>query len=76
LAEEPEWYPAWIQLCDKAFGSGGYAGLSTDEQLWLNTRGLIDSIENGGLISFFTTHTLISTSIVFSGYISSGRRLC
>ncbi len=42
----------WHALCDK-LGQAGYDSLSPEEKAWVNLRGLIDSIENGGLISYF-----------------------
>jgi hypothetical protein len=42
----------WNELCDR-WGAEGYESLSLQERVWLNTRSLIDSIENGGAISFF-----------------------
>jgi hypothetical protein len=31
----------------------GYLSFSSDERIWFNVRGLIEAIENGGLISFY-----------------------
>jgi len=42
----------WQRLCGR-LEDVGYAALSNDERKWLNVRWLIDSIENGGLISYF-----------------------
>ena len=42
----------WRQLCDKWINDG-YESLSEPEEVWLNTRSLIDSVNNGGLVSFF-----------------------
>jgi hypothetical protein len=42
----------WSDLCDR-WGSQGYDSLSRQEKTWLNIRALIDSIENGGAISYF-----------------------
>jgi hypothetical protein len=44
--------PAWERLCDR-WDTEGYDSLSRPEQAWLNLRGLIDSVENGGMISYF-----------------------
>lgn len=33
--------------------SDGYESLNCDERLWFNVRGLIDSVNNGGIISFY-----------------------
>jgi len=43
---------AWQALClsSERFG---YASLSDHERVWLNLGSLIDSVENGGLISYF-----------------------
>jgi len=42
----------WKALCDRR-KSLGYSSLSDGERVWLNVRWLIDSVENGGLISYF-----------------------
>jgi hypothetical protein len=42
----------WEGLCGR-LEDVGYARLSNDERTWLNVRWLIDSVENGGLISYF-----------------------
>jgi hypothetical protein len=42
----------WSELCDK-LSAAGYDTLSPSEKDWVNLRNLIDSIENGGLISYF-----------------------
>lgn len=42
----------WPELCDR-WGSQGYDSLSRAEKTWFNVRALIDSIENGGAISYF-----------------------
>lgn len=42
----------WSDLCER-WGSQGYDSLSRPEKTWLNIRALIDSIENGGAISYF-----------------------
>ena len=42
----------WYEVCRKSQVEG-YAAMSREERHWLNIRGLIDSIENGGLISYF-----------------------
>jgi hypothetical protein len=42
----------WQDLCSR-WENEGYESLSRNEKTWLNIRGLIDSIENGGLISYF-----------------------
>jgi hypothetical protein len=43
---------AWDQLCDK-WREQGYDAFSEFERDWLNLRILIDSVENGGLLSYF-----------------------
>src|SRR6185369_11395560 len=42
----------WKALCDRR-KSLGYSALSDGDRVWLNVRWLIDSVENGGLISYF-----------------------
>ena len=42
----------WQALCGRRKISG-YSSLSDGERVWLNVRWLIDSVENGGLISYF-----------------------
>lgn len=42
----------WADVC-RRWDAKGYAALSQPERTWLNVRSLIDSIENGGLISYF-----------------------
>lgn len=42
----------WEELCDK-WSAEGYYSLEEPEQVWLNTRSIIDSVNDGGLISFF-----------------------
>jgi hypothetical protein len=42
----------WTRVCDK-FANGGFESLSHSEQIWVSIRELIDSIENGGLVSYF-----------------------
>ncbi len=45
-------HKVWCALCDKCYSSG-YSMLTASEQTWLNVRSLIDSVQNGGLISYF-----------------------
>jgi hypothetical protein len=52
LDENPWWQPAWRALCEK-WGADGYDALTPEESVWLNTRAVIDEVENGGVISFF-----------------------
>jgi hypothetical protein len=47
-----EWEKHWQKLIDK-YDNDGYDSLTTDERLWFNIRSLIDSVDNGGLISFY-----------------------
>jgi hypothetical protein len=42
----------WHRLCKK-LSSAGYEQLSPAERVWINTRSFIDSVENGGSISYF-----------------------
>ena len=42
----------WEKLVDKA-NTSGYESLTPDEKVWLNTQYLTNSIENGGLISYY-----------------------
>jgi hypothetical protein len=48
----PDLDKEWQGLCGR-LEAVGYAALSGDERTWLNVRRLIDSVENGGLISYF-----------------------
>jgi hypothetical protein len=48
----PSWLGAWNALCDKR-SRGGYVALTSAERIWLDVRSLIDSVENGGLISYY-----------------------
>ena len=41
----------WEILCNKA--SKGYDKLSYAERVWVNIQGLIGTVDNGGIISFF-----------------------
>jgi hypothetical protein len=42
----------WSDIC-RRWGEQGYDSLSRPERTWLNIRSLIDSVENGGVISYF-----------------------
>ena len=42
----------WNGICER-WGNLGYESLTRPEKTWLNIRSLIDSIENGGAISYF-----------------------
>ncbi len=50
---ESFWTAQWHALCEKRYGQSGYSALTNDEKVWLNVRAIIDSTNNGGLISFF-----------------------
>jgi hypothetical protein len=50
--ERHSWEPQWQALCEK-WDARGYEALSSEEKVWVNVRSLIDSIENGGLISYY-----------------------
>jgi Domain of unknown function (DUF4375) len=43
---------AWADVCNR-LSEIGYDSLAPIERDWVNLRSLIDSIENGGLISYF-----------------------
>ena len=47
----PDLYSKWTNLVGKALSS--YSSLSIDERVWFNVQVLIDSINNGGLISYY-----------------------
>ena len=61
----------WQALCEKRYGEPGYLALSDDEKVWLNVRALIDSTNNGGLISFFYN----SYADTYQDYLSALDRL-
>lgn len=42
----------WEMLVDK-FSDSGYQSLDSDERIWFNIRVLIDSVDDGGLMSFY-----------------------
>ncbi len=44
--------PRWHEVAKRAYGSG-FGTLTPAERVWVSTRALIDSVENGGAISFF-----------------------
>lgn len=50
--DAPFWYPAWQALCDK-WNEQGYDALSHGEKVWLNIRGVIDAVNDGGLAAYF-----------------------
>jgi hypothetical protein len=45
----------WENLIDK-YDYEGYDKLTSDERIWFNVRSLIDEVDNGGLISFYSNH--------------------
>jgi hypothetical protein len=47
-----DWEQRWNQIFEK-YDEKGYLSFNLDERIWFNVRGLIDVIENGGLISFY-----------------------
>ncbi|TWT77503.1 hypothetical protein Pla123a_21640 [Posidoniimonas polymericola] len=49
---EPAVRMNWDGLWDK-YHAVGYEGMEPPELLWLNTRAFIDSVNNGGVVSFF-----------------------
>lgn len=50
--EYEDWKDRWMALVDK-WDVEGYESLSPDERIWFIIRGLIDSVGNGGLVSFY-----------------------
>ena len=42
----------WRLVCAR-FSEHGFDSLSENEQIWLNTRGFIDAVNDGGIASFF-----------------------
>lgn len=42
----------WNTVCDKMI-SEGYNSLEEHEQVWIVVRGLIDAVNDGGLVSYF-----------------------
>jgi hypothetical protein len=46
------WWEEWIRVCDRCWDTG-YESLTDDEKLWLTIRQLIDSVNNGGVVSYF-----------------------
>lgn len=41
----------WIQVADK--GAHAYNALTADERIWFSTQALLDTVDNGGLISHY-----------------------
>lgn len=52
VALEPRWQAKWDQLCNR-LNADGYSTFSDAEKVWINTRSLIDFVNNGGTISYF-----------------------
>lgn len=50
-----DWQKHWQKLFEK-LDAEGYERLTPDEKTWYNVRGVIDSIGNGGIISFYYNH--------------------
>ena len=46
------WIPYWRNLVIKC-EEQGYESLSENERIWYNIRVLIDSVGNGGIVSFY-----------------------
>jgi hypothetical protein len=46
------WRPYWTKLVEKC-EKVSYENLTEEERIWYNLRNLIDSVGNGGLISFY-----------------------
>jgi predicted NBD/HSP70 family sugar kinase len=46
------WKQRWKELIKK-LDEKGYKSLSPDERIWLNVRGVIDAIGNGGVASYY-----------------------
>lgn len=53
--EYEDWEQRWNQLYAKCYKKG-YGSLSSDERIWFNVRGVIDAINNGGIISYYYNH--------------------
>ncbi|MDQ0899206.1 MULTISPECIES: DUF4375 domain-containing protein [unclassified Paenibacillus] len=52
LLQYEDWQPHWQKLFEK-LDKESYSNLTTDERIWYNVRGVIDSISDGGIISFY-----------------------
>lgn len=47
-----DWKDNWENIVDKCENEG-YDKLTHDERIWYNIRSLIDTVDNGGIISFY-----------------------
>jgi hypothetical protein len=52
VADVFTFHEQWRRLADKAFGQG-YENLTPDEKVWFNVQSLIQTLHDGGLISFY-----------------------
>jgi hypothetical protein len=52
---DEDWQDHWEKLFEK-LDAEGYESLTSDERIWFNVRGIIDTIDNGGIISFYYNH--------------------
>lgn len=50
-----DWQKRWEKLFEKP-DSEGYESLTPDERAWYNVRGVIDSVNGGGIISYYYNH--------------------
>lgn len=50
-----DWKDHWKKLFEK-LDVEGYKSFTPDERIWYNVRGVVDSIGNGGIISFYYNH--------------------
>jgi len=48
------WENSWMELFEKVM-MGEYETLSEDERIWYNIRSLIDSVDDGGIMSYFNS---------------------
>lgn len=46
------WEDAWMELVEKVM-MGEYETMNEDERIWFNIRSLIDSVDDGGIMSYF-----------------------
>ncbi|MCD1261361.1 DUF4375 domain-containing protein [Paenibacillus athensensis] len=53
--EDTIWMPTWQKLVNK-LDELGYDQLTENERIWVNIRDLIDSFNDGGLISYYYNH--------------------
>jgi hypothetical protein len=52
LLQYEDWQEHWQKLFEK-LDKESYSNLTPDERIWYNVRGVIDSISDGGIISFY-----------------------